>query len=130
MIRQLVLFTLSAAATLSSAQADHFYYAPRPVVFAAPVVAYQPAYVVPTASYAVMEFPITTVSYNTSYYAPMVPVSAHYAPAAYAPPVYPVSVYATPVYAAPFYAGYQSVHSRLHVHRHGGYNYHLRVRNW
>jgi len=139
MIRQLVLFTLSVAATLSSVQADHFYYAPRPVVFAAPVVAYQPAYVVPTATYAVTQYPVTTVSYGTSYFAPVVPVSAYYAPVVYSQPyvvpvystpVYAAPFYAAPVYAAPYYAGYQSVHGRLHVHRYGGYNYHLRVRGW
>ena len=71
--------------------------------------------------------------------APVVPVSAYYAPVVYSQPyvvpvystpVYAAPFYAAPVYAAPYYAGYQSVHGRLHVHRYGGYNYHLRVRGW
>lgn len=126
MISRLIIITLSVAATISSASADHFYYGPSPAVVA-PVVAYQPAYVVPTTSYSVMQFPVTTVSYSSGYYAPMVPVSGYYAPVAYRAPVYAAPVYSSPFYAVP---RIQSVRSRLNIHRHGGYNYRVRVRNW
>ena len=86
---------------------------------------YQPAYVVPTMTYAVTQVPVTTVSYSTSYFAPLVPmVPAYYAPAA----VYAAPVYAAPVYAAPVYGYGHRVHSHLNIHRNGSYNYHLRVR--
>ena len=137
MVRQLIFCVLAFAGTIGTSNADPFYlYHPRPV-FAQPVMAYapvttyQPAYVVPTATYAVSQAPVTTVTYSTSYYAPMVQTVA-VAPVVvsrpvYAAPVYSTPVYATPVYAAPVYYG-QSVHSRLNVYRNGNYNYHLRVR--
>ena len=129
MARHLIFCVLAFAGTISASNADPFHlYHPRPV-FAQPVVAYapvatyQPAYIVPTATYAVSHFPVTTVTYSNSYYAPMVPT----VPVYYSLPVYRAPVYATPVYAAPVYFGHR-VHSHLNVHRNGSYNYHLRVR--
>jgi hypothetical protein len=132
MVRQLVFCVLAVAGTIGTANADPFHlYHPHPV-FAQPVmgyapfVTYQPAYVVPTATYAVSHFPVTTVTYSSGYYAPLVPTVAA-APIFYARPAYAVPVYTTPVYAAPAYYG-RSVHSHLNIHRNGSYNYHLRVR--
>ncbi len=136
MIRQLIFCVLAFAGTIGTSSADPFHlYHPRPVfvqpVMAyAPVMTYQPAYVVPTATYAVSHVPVTTVAYSTSYYAPLVPtvaVAPVYATPAYASRVYAAPVYATPVYAAPVRYGH-SVHSHLNIHRNGSYNYHLRVR--
>lgn len=124
MARHLIFCVLAFAGAIGTTNADHFYlYHPRPM-FAAPVVAYQPAYVVPTAMYAVTQVPVTTVSYATSYYAPLVPTVV------YATPVYSAPIYPVPVYSVPVYGGYYGhhVHSRLNVHRNGRYNYHLRVR--
>lgn len=142
MARQLIFCVLAFAGTISTSNADPFYlYHPRPV-FAQPVMAYapvttyQPAYIVPTATYAVSHFPVTTVSYSTSYYAPLVPTVAVapvvyslpvYTHPAYAPRFYTAPSYPTPVYAVPAYYGH-SVRSHLNVHRNGSYNYHLRVR--
>lgn len=132
MVRQLIFCVLAFAGTMGTSNADPFHlFHPRPVfaqpvVGYGPVVAYQPAYVVPVATYAVSHVPVTTVTYSTGYYAPMVPMVAA-APVLYSPPVYPVSVYAAPVYAAPVYYG-RSLHSHLNVRRNGSYNYHLRVR--
>ena len=125
MARNLIFCVLAFFGTIGTTNAGHFFhYHPRPV-FAAPVVVYQPAYVVPTMTYAVTQVPVTTVSYATSYYAPLVPmVPAYYAPAA----VYAAPVYAAPVYAVPAYGYGHRVHSHLNVHRNGSYNYHLRVR--
>lgn len=137
MVRQLIFCILAFAGTMGTSNADPFYlYHPRPV-FAqpvmgyAPVVAYQPAYVVPIATYAVSQVPVTTVTYSTGYYAPLVPMVG-VAPVLYSPPVYPAPVYAAPVYAAPVYAAPvyygRSLHSHLNVRRNGSYNYHLRAR--
>jgi len=137
MVRKLIFCVLAFAGTIGTSNADPFYlYHPRPVfaqpvMVYAPVTTYQPAYVVPIATYAVSHVPVTTVTYSTSYYAPLVPTVA-VAPVVYSPPVYAARfyaapVYTTPVYAAPAYYGH-SVHSRLNVHRNGSYNYHLRVR--
>lgn len=152
MVRQLIFCLLAFAGTIGTSNADPFYlHHPRPV-FAQPVMAYapvtmyQPAYVVPTATYSVSHVPVTTVTYSNSYYAPLVPTVAVapvvvsrpvystsvyaapvYSTPAYSTPVYAAPVYATPVYAAPRYYGH-SVHSHLNVHRNGSYNYHLRVR--
>ena len=125
MARHLIFCVLAFAGAIGTTNADHFLlYQPRPVV-AVSVVAYQPAYVVPTVSYAVAQAPVTTVSYTTSYYAPLVPMAAaYYAPAA----VQSVPVYAVPVYSAPVYGYGHRVHSHLNVHRNGSYNYRLRVR--
>jgi hypothetical protein len=110
MTRQLIFCVLAFAGTIGTSNADPFHlYHPRPV-FAQPVMAYapvatyQPAYVVPTATYAVSHFPVTTVTYSTSYYAPMVPTVA-VAPVVYSHPAYVAPVYSAPVYAAPVYVG-------------------------
>ena len=132
MTRQLIFCVLAFAGTIGTSNADPFHlYHPRPVfaqpvVAYAPVMTYQPAYIVPTATYTVSHVPVTTVTYSTSYYAPLVPTVA-VAPVVYSPPVYAVPVHTTPVYVAPAYYRH-SVHSRLNVYRSGGYNYHLRVR--
>lgn len=47
-------------------------------------------------------FPVTTVTYSTSYYAPMVPTVA-VAPVVYSQPAYVAPVYSAPVYAAAVY---------------------------
>lgn len=132
MVRQLIFCVLAFAGTIGTSNADPFYlHRPhpvfaQPVMAYAPVMTYQPAYVVPTATYAVSHVPVTTVTYATSYYAPLVPTVA-VAPVVYRRPVYTAPVYAAPVYAAPAYYG-QSLHNRLNIHRNGSYNYHLRVR--
>ena len=131
MARNLVFCLLAFAGAMGTANAGHFFhhYHVGPV-YVAPAVVYQPAYVVPTVTYAVAHVPVTTVSYSTSYYAPLVPmVPAYYAPAAvYAAPVYAAPVYAAPIHAVPVYGYGHRVHSRLNVYRNGSYNYHLRVR--
>ncbi|MBC7967036.1 MAG: hypothetical protein H7Z17_14050 [Fuerstia sp.] len=125
MARHLVFCVLAFVGGIATTNADHFLlYQPRPVV-AVPMVVYQPAYVVPTVSYAVTQAPVTTVSYTTSYYAPLVPAAAaYYVPAT----VQAAPVYAVPVYSAPVYGYGHRVHSHLNVHRNGSYNYRLRVR--
>lgn len=132
MARQLFLCVLAFASMVGTINADPFYFVrPRqmfvqqPVVAYAPVVTYQPAYVVPTMTYSVSHVPVTTVSYSTSYYVPLVPMVAT-APVIYARPMY-VTPVLTPVYLAPVYGGH-GVHSHLNVHRNGSYNYRLRVR--
>lgn len=137
MTRQLIFCVLAFAGTIGTSNADPFHlYHPRPV-FAQPVMAYapvatyKPAYIVQTATYAVSQAPVTTVTYSTSYYAPMVQTVAVapvvYSQPAYVAPAYSAPVYAAPVYVAPVYYRH-SVHSHLNVHRNGSYNYHLRVR--
>jgi hypothetical protein len=132
MARYSVLGVLVLMGLIGPANAGHFHlYYPRPVMVA-PVMAWQPAYVVPVATYAVTaQVPVTTVTYATSYYAPLVPVVS-VAPVVYPVPAYVGPVYSMPVYSAPIYGGYgyygNSVRSRLNVHRNGSYNYHLRVR--
>ena len=126
MVRYSILFMLACIGATGMASADHFsLFHPRPVIVA-PVVAWQPAYIVPVATHVVaMPVPVTPVAYATSYYAPMLPVIAA-APVVYAPPVYVAPVYAAPVLSGPVYG--RSVHSRLNVHRNGSVNYHVRVR--
>ena len=120
MLRHLMLCGLALAAVSASAQAGHHYHFPAyafapPVVYATPVVAYQPAYVVPTPYMSVATYPVTTVTYSTQYYAPMVPVTAaYYVPRPAVAPVYGVPVYATPAYAAP---GYYGRHGRFRALR-------------
>lgn len=82
-----------------------------PVVYAAPPVVYQPAYVVPTVAgiYAPM---VPTVS---SYYAPQFSTAGYY--------LAPSAAYVRPVgYPLP-YAGYDEVTVDLRYHRHGGFRY-------
>jgi hypothetical protein len=113
MFKRLVLSCVAMIAVSAAATAGDRYYFPshvfaQPVVYAAPVVAYQPAYVVPTPVVAVQTVPVTTVSYSTHYYAPLVPtVAVYYAarPAVVSPVVYSAPVYSAPVYARPVYAG-------------------------
>lgn len=132
MARHLFLCVVAFAAMVGTTNADPYrplrprqVFVQQPVAAYAPVVAYQPAYVVPTLSYSVSHVPVTTVSYSTGYYAPLVPTVAM-APVVYARPMY-VAPVLTPVYVAPVYGGH-SVHSHWNVHRNGNYNYHLRVR--
>jgi hypothetical protein len=139
MARHLIFCVLAFAGATGTTDAGHFFRCySRPIVVA-PVVAYQPAYVVPTMSYAVTQMPITTVSYAPAYYAPAYYAPAYYAPAYYAPAYYAPAYYApayyapayyapAPVYAVPAYGYGQRIHSHLNVHRNGTYNYHLRVR--
>lgn len=132
MIRYSLLCILASVGLIGPANAGHFhFYYPHPVMVA-PVVAWQPAYVVPVSTYAVTaQVPVTTVAYASSYYAPVVPVVS-VAPVVYPVPAYVAPAYSVPVYSAPIYGGYgyygTSVRSRLNVHRNGSYNYHLRVR--
>ena len=109
MLRHFMNCFIAVAAVSAAAQAgDHYYFpgyafAAPPVVYAAPVVSYQPAYVVPSMSVvSVHSYPVSTVGYSTSYYAPMVPTvavapspfAAYYgAPAAVAPAAYAVPGY-------------------------------------
>ena len=60
MVRYSVLFMLACIVTTGLAHADHLsIFHPRPVIVA-PVVAYQPAYVVPVATHVVaMPAPVT-----------------------------------------------------------------------
>lgn len=116
MIRHLLICALSFAAFSATADAGHhhrhFYpVVVSPVVYAAPVVAYQPAYVVPTTTVAVHSYPVGAVTYSTQYYAPMVPVAAAYpvVPAYYGPPV---SVVAPAAYAVPVVVRPRFVHPR------------------
>ena len=104
MLRHFMSCIIAVGAVSAAAQAgDHYYFpgyafAAPPVVYAAPVVSYQPAYVVPSMSVvSVHSYPVSTVGYSTSYYAPMVPTvavapspfAAYYGvPAAYAVPGY------------------------------------------
>jgi hypothetical protein len=110
MIRHLFICALSVAAFSASASAGHHHrriyaFVAPPVVYAAPMVAYQPAYVVPTTTVAVQAYPFSGVSYSTQYYAPMVPVASAYpvVPAYYGPPVGFVapSPYAVPIFPRP-----------------------------
>ena len=91
MLRHLLTCILTLATVSATAQAGHHYHFPGyafaapPVMYAAPMVTYQPAYVVPTSYFAVQAYPVSTVTYSTQYYAPMVPMgpvsySAYYAP--------------------------------------------------
>jgi len=107
MIRHLFICALAVTAFSASAVAGHHHrrvyaVAGPPVVYAAPVVAYRPAYVVPTTTVAVHSYPFSGVSYSTQYYAPMVPMAAAYpvVPAYYSPPVAVVAPapYAVPVF--------------------------------
>jgi hypothetical protein len=109
MLRHFMSCIIAVAAVSAAAQAgDHYYFpgyafAAPPVVYAAPVVSYQPAYVVPSMSVvSVHSYPVSTVGYSTSYYAPMVPTvavapspfAAYYgAPAVVAPAAYAVPGY-------------------------------------
>ncbi len=103
MLRRIALTMMAVVAVSAFAKAgDRFYFpghvfAP-PVVYAAPVVAYQPAYVVPTPVVAVQTVPVTTVSYSTHYYAPVVPVVPTVATYYAARPVVSPVVYGGPVY--------------------------------
>lgn len=103
MLRHLLTCCVALVAASGASQAgDHFYF-PRhvfagpPVVYAAPVVSYQPAYVVPTGFVSVQSFPVTTMAYSTQYFAPVVPVAhtAYYAP----------QTVVAPAYVAPGYFG-------------------------
>lgn len=100
MLYRIAFIVMTAVAASASVEAgDHFYfpgypYAP-PVVYAAPVVAYQPAYVVPTPVVTVQTFPVTAVSYSTHYFAPVVPTVAPYYVAR---PVYSPVVYGAPIH--------------------------------
>lgn len=110
MLRHLMLCGLALAAVSASAQAGHHYRFPAyafapPVAYASPVVAYQPAYVVPTPYMSVASYPVSTVTYSTQYYAPMVPV---------APAYFVARPVIAPVYAVPAYYGR---HGRLRVLR-------------
>ncbi len=134
MARHLIFCVLAFAGAMGTTDAGHFFRCySRPLVVA-PVVAYQPAYVVPTMTYAVTRLPVTTVSYAPAYYAPAYYAPAYYAPAYYAPAYYAPAYYApayyapAPVYGVPAYGYGQRVHSHLNLHRNGTYNYHLRVR--
>lgn len=128
MIRYAVVFILASFASVETTNAGHFFPHRPQIVIAAPVVAYQPAYVVPVATYAVTtNVPVTSVSYATSYYAPLVPMVG-VVPVAVAPVVYAPPVYVAPVYPLPVYGYGNSFHSRLNVHRNGSYNYHVHVR--
>lgn len=109
MLRHFMTCLIAVAALSAAAQAgDHYYFpgyafAAPPVVYAAPAVSYQPAYVVPSTSVvSVHSYPVSTVAYSTSYYAPMVPTVAvapspfiayYSAPAVVAPAVYAVPGY-------------------------------------
>lgn len=111
MLKRIVLSCLALVAVSAAASAGDRFYFPnhvfaQPIVYAAPVVAYQPAYVVPTPVVTVQTVPVTTVSYSTHYYAPVVPtVATYYAarPAIVSPVVY--SAPAIPVYGRPVYGG-------------------------
>lgn len=118
MFKRFVLSCVAMIAVSTAASAGDRFYFPghvfaQPVVYAAPVVAYQPAYLVPTPVVAVQTVPVTTVSYSTHYYAPLVPTVATYyaarpavvSPVVYSAPVYSAPVYSAPVYARPVYAG-------------------------
>lgn len=125
MVKYSILFLLACIGATEMANADHLLFHPRNVIVA-PVVAYQPAYIVPVATHVVaMPVQVTTVVYATSYYAPMVPVVTA-APVVYAPPVHVAPVYATPMPSGPVY-GY-NLRSRLNVHRNGSFSYHVNVR--
>jgi hypothetical protein len=93
MIRHLSCCALLVAAFSATVVAgDHFYfrsYSTPPVMYPAPVVAYQPAYVVPTPFVSVQAYPVATVTYSTQYYAPLVPVASY----AVVPAPYPVPVH-------------------------------------
>ncbi len=130
MARHLIFCVLAFAGAMGTANAGHFFHHYPSPVYVASVMVYQPAYVVPTVTYAVTQVPVTTVSYSTSYYAPLVPMRpAYYAPAAvYAAPVYAAPVYAVPTYSVPAYGYGHRVHRHLNVYRNGSYHYHLRVR--
>ena len=97
MTKHLLAFGLVLVGLCGSVVAgDRFHFSHRvfvapPVVYGAPVVAYQPAYVVPTPVVTVASYPVSTVTYSTQYYAPMVPVV-------------PATVVAAPVIAAPVIA--------------------------
>ena len=115
MTKHLLAFGLMLFVASSSVFAgDRFYFSHQvfvapPVVYGAPVVAYQPAYVVPTPTVTVASYPVSTVTYSTHYYAPMVPVV-------------PAAVVATPVIAAPVVASPVILPARGYVvpvrHRH------------
>lgn len=117
MFKRFVLSCVVMVAASAAATAGDRYYFPshvfaQPVVYAAPVVAYQPAYVVPTPVVAVQSVPVTTVSYSTQYYAPVVPtVTSYYAarPAVVSPVVYSAPVYARPVYGRRHFRPYRGV---------------------
>jgi hypothetical protein len=110
MLRNLFLCLIGLASVTATAQAgDHYYFpgyafAPSPVLYAAPVVSYQPAYVVPTPFVTVQSYPVTTVAYSTQYYAPMVP-SVPVVPVTYSSYYAPRAVVAPAVYAVPGYYG-------------------------
>ncbi|MFO0974909.1 MAG: hypothetical protein U0996_00855 [Planctomycetaceae bacterium] len=114
MTKHLMAFGLILVGVCSSAVAgDRFYFSHRtfvapPVVYGAPVVAYQPAYIVPTPTVTVASYPVSTVTYSTHYFAPMVPVV-------------PTTVVAAPVVAAPVVASPVILPTRTYVvpARHG-----------
>ncbi len=134
MLRTLMACVLSLAAVSTTAVAgDRFYFpghvfAP-PVVYAAPVVSWQPAYAVPTATmtfhdYGAQSVPVSKVSYSTEYYTPLVPTVSTVTYVA-APRVVPIGYYAPrtmviapAVYAAPVSYGYRGL--RRHGRRFRG----------
>ncbi|MEJ7590009.1 MAG: hypothetical protein WKF77_00520 [Planctomycetaceae bacterium] len=125
MARHLIFCVLAFTGAMGTTNAGHFFHHYRSPVYVAPVMVYQPAYVVPNVTYAVTQVPVTTVSWSTSYYAPLVPtVPAYYAPAT----VHAAPVYAAPVYPVPAYGYGHRVHRHLNVYRNGSYHYHVRVR--
>lgn len=135
MLRSLVICLLSLTAVSATGLAgDRFYFpdyvfAPPQVYYAAPIVSYQPAYAVPMPAlsyqtYGVPSVPVSTVSYSTQYYAPLVPTISpapwvamprvatygYYAPR--------TTVIAPAIYSAPAYYGYRG--HRYHGRRYRG----------
>lgn len=126
MIRQLICCVLSVVALSATADAgDHYYFpghvvAAPPVFYAAPVVAYQPAYVVPTSFVAVQSYPFGPVTYSTQYFAPLVPTVAPYAVVPTVVPAYyaaPTAIAVPAVYSVPVYYGRGFRHYRHGVTR-------------
>ena len=136
MVRFYLACVLALSAVSATAVAgDHYYFpghvfASPQVVYAAPVVSYQPAYVVPTPvvgfhAFGVPSVPVSTVSYSTQYYAPLVPTVSTVSYVAvprvatygyYAPRT---TVIAPAIYAAPaYYGGYRG--HRYHGRRFRG----------
>lgn len=125
MLRQLLICVLGLASVSATAQAgDHYYFpgyafAGPPVAYAVPVVSYQPAYMVPSPFVSVQSYPVTTLSYSTQYYAPMVPSvqSVAVMPSAYSAYYAPRPVMALPAIAVPSYGGYYRRNGRYRAYR-------------
>ncbi len=113
MLRHVMTCVFALGSLAATAEAGHHYYFPShafagpPVVYAAPVVSYQPAYVVPSSFVSVQSYPVSTVTYSTQYYAPMVPTVSTVAVAAFPTAAYyaPRPVLTPVGYVAPGYYG-------------------------